>query len=610
MITSNLAYDYVDGIPWEKNPAFAFSNDAEAYLSAFRIAVDKIPVKDSLISFSDNTWDFNPYFRDQNNKSLKFLFDNCPEEIRDYAKFFVLYSIMGKTKISSTHVRFLSATGIIRNIMDNTSHKSIHVITTEDIKAEITRRDVSPSTAHNLYEAIYQLYYFMMNNYRLDLPVDLDQIKRLGVKEKKISKNAIDETKLPNIPEEYFCAILNKAIEVMRSKTEEYNARATACIIIMLSQLGMRIGDLMSLAPEQLFSKKLARSGNTAYYIHYEAHKPSKPHSPLLEFDIFSNSLCTEAYKTLKRLRQSCEFSSEPFLYVLSHTQNAKDVFPVTNHRFNHEFKKFLYVYLYDDAVRDWDGIKKSLHFYTHCDKIRLSTPDTRQFRVHLCTALYERGIPLIYIQRYMNHLSEYMLGYYVRPKDTYQENIAYSEKVIKEIVGDNTTPLGLLGDDIKTNIQKFIADNHFNVQTDIDAIMRALGDKVIIRGKIGGVCIKTSLMPCSKDARTNEMLCAYNLCPNLFHFFYMADVTYINFQTMQDTYDANLKNGQTKAAQKEKIKIRDLLRRRLIPELDELDREISRKGKDTIIKQYPSLRDIIEGISGIREEVSSWMND
>jgi len=78
----------------------------------------------------------------------------------------------------------------------------------------------------------------------------------------------------------------------------------------------------------------------------------------------------------------------------------------------------------------------------------------------------------------------------------------------------------------------------------------------------------------------------------------------------MQDTYDANLKNGQTKAAQKEKIKIRDLLRRRLIPELDELDREISRKGKDTIIKQYPSLRDIIEGISGIREEVSSWMND
>lgn len=26
MVSENLAYEYIDGIPWGKNPAFAFSN--------------------------------------------------------------------------------------------------------------------------------------------------------------------------------------------------------------------------------------------------------------------------------------------------------------------------------------------------------------------------------------------------------------------------------------------------------------------------------------------------------------------------------------------------------------------------------------------------------
>lgn len=613
MLQSNLAYDYVSDIPWDKNPAFAFSNDTEAYMEAFRnvIGTPSLPIGNGKIKFADNTWDFNAYFTDSNNNSLKILFANCPEEIREYAKFFVLYTIMGKTKISTTNVRLLSATSVLRNIMTNTRHNSIYLITTDDIKDEIEGRNNSPSTAHNQYESIYQFYYFMVNNYKLDLPVDLDEIKKMGVKHKNLSKKYADETKLPNIPEEYFNIILNTAIRVMRDKSEIYNNRATACMIVMLSQLGLRLGDLLILKPDQLFSKKLAKSGNTAYYIHYKAHKPSKPHSPMLEFDIFSNSLCTEAFKTLKKLRKNCQFCNEPFLYVLDHNfHKEKDEFPVNKSRFNNEFRKLMCKYCLDDVRKDWDGIKKRIYFSAQTGKIKISIPDTRQFRVHLCTALYEKGIPLVYIQRYMSHLSEYMLGYYVRPKDTYQENIAYSEKVIKEIAVNDTTPLGLLGEDIKKNIKKFITDNNFNVETDIEAIVKAFGDKVVIRGKTGGVCIKTSIVPCSKDARTNEMMCAYNLCPNLFHFYYMADITYINFQTMQDSFSANMKNGNKRAAEKEMNKIRDLLRRRLIPELDELEKELSRNGKNTIIERYPDLRDIIEGMSGIRKEIQKWMND
>jgi hypothetical protein len=259
----------------------------------------------------------------------------------------------------------------------------------------------------------------------------------------------------------------------------------------------------------------------------------------------------------------------------------------------------------------DWPGIAKSL-FTIGSGKtkqhFRLSVPDTRQFRVHLCTALYNKGIPLVYIQKYMGHLSEYMLGYYVRPKDTYQENIAYSEKVIREIAGDDLTPIGLMGNDLRENIKLFISERNLNVKTDISRVMESLGNKIVIRGKAGGVCIKTSLMPCSKDARTNEILCAYNLCPNLFHFYYMADISYLDFRTLQSTYEKNLSAGHTKAAQKELRKIKELLRRKLTPELDELDRELVRKGQDHILIQYPSLSVIIDNESDIREEIELWM--
>lgn len=201
-------------------------------------------------------------------------------------------------------------------------------------------------------------------------------------------------------------------------------------------------------------------------------------------------------------------------------------------------------------------------------------------------------------------------MGYYVRPKDTYQENIAYSEKVIKEIVEENITPLGgnFIGEDIRKNIQKFIKDNNFNIKTDINEIMKELGDKVIIRGKSGGVCIKTSLMPCSKDSRTNEMMCAYNICPNLFHFYYMIDVSYLNFKTLQETYQTMESNGNAKAAQKELNKLKDLLRRRLIPELDELEKELEQKGFNLILEQHPSLLNFIENKDDIRKEINLWM--
>ena len=52
---------------------------------------------------------------------------------------------------------------------------------------------------------------------------------------------------------------------------------------------------------------------------------------------------------------------------------------------------------------------------------------------------------------------------------------------------------------------------------------------------------------------------------------------------------------------------MRDLINRRLIPELDELDKEIATHGFDVILDRHPSLLDIMTDREEIRKEIESW---
>lgn len=614
VIQSDFAYEYVGDIPWDSTPVFAFSGQADKYLEAFRNVVDKVPTRDMKISFADNIWDFNPYFDGINDDSYKLNFIDFPDSIRDYMKFYVLHSIMGRSKISTANARISTFKYMITRLMDSQGSQ-LTLLTTSDFCQYIDNKDITATGKHDMYISAFMVLSFIKNNYRLPLLIDLPLLKQRAAEEKKRSKE--EANKLPDIPKEYFNAILTTAVRVMRDKNAEYNRRATACEIVMLSQLGLRTGDLMALRVSDRFKKTIPGSGHKVAYIHYRSRKPSKPHDDMLEFDIFCTDLCSEAIDVLIKLRKSNPLAKDnDYLYILQPNINTKDDLPVTNPRFNYQYKLFLYEELKDSALLDWEGITK-VKFVPHRLRwseeniIMLSVPDTRQFRVHLCTTLYnDYNVPLEFIRRYMGHLSEYMMGYYVRPKDTYQEDIVYAEKAIREIAGKED--LRLLGgsspDDLKENIKQFIAEKHIDVMADTKAVVDAFGDKLIIRGKRGGMCIKTSIMPCAKDRRTNALYCSYNICPNLFHFFYMADASYADFKTLQETYKAAREHGHMREAEKELYKLHDLCGKTLTPELDELQREIDRKGVKHIIDHYPGLLPIVEDMDRIREEVRTWM--
>lgn len=606
MIENLLTDNYVKNIPWKKTPRRCFMDDNNKYEEAFKSVLEYVPNSDNKITYSENVWDFNEYYKDINSNDYKIDFNKASEDYCDYLKMFVIYKITQKSKVSTIKVRIINFISIISAIK-STQNKPFTLITTDDIKNEIESRDIILSTKHNLYVATYLIYEFIIKNYELSLLVDINELHKKSAEDRALSKK--ENTKIPNIPEDYYSVILSKAIETLDNEKASYNRRMTAGLIIIESQTGLRTQDLLGLKVSDIHEKKLPVSDIMCNYLHFQTRKPSKAHSDMLEFDIYASQLCADAFNKMSILRQKCVYRNEPYLYVLDSGKKTTNKYPIATNRLQAEYRKFFLEELKDLTCEKWKGITPVKHVQGG-KTYKLNIPEIRQYRVHLATALYNNGVSLNYIKKYLGHLSEYMLGYYVRPKNPGHENAKYAERIVKKIAGDDMTPLGSMGAELKQNLQQFIEEGKYNVKSDTSKILNDLGENLVIREKGPGLCcIKTSIIPCKYDARTDKMLCAFGTCPNIFHFFDMINVSYMQFHELQNSYQQNKDNGFKRAAEKELNKLKSFCKGRLTPELDELERVVKTKGLSAFVKQYPDLQYYATNIDNIRKEIQLWEN-
>lgn len=601
-----IVNQYINHVPWRQNPAFAFGDDADKYEKAFQTVIEYVPDTNNKILFEDDVWNFLPFFKDINSRNYKIRF-NADDDYKDYLKFFVIYSIGRTAKITTVSKRVRDFIGIIASVKKASNHNMFSLITTDDLVDLIENRDVSSSRRHSMFASLHIIYSFIIKNYRLELPINISTLLEKSSYYRNRATKECEKT--PNIPEEYYIAIINKASEVLDNESLPINSRMTAGLIILASQTGLRVQDLTGLKSDALQETQLPVSGMICHYLHYQARKPTKAHSQLLEFDIYASQLCIDTFKKMNEIRKNCEFSSEPYLYILPSGQRSENIFPVAMHRVHKEYKRFFYNYLFSEAQKSWEGVEPVV-YNLKSPPSKLSIPKLKQFRVHLATSLYNAGIPLTYIQKYLGHLSEYMLGYYVRQKENSVENAKYSQHIIQKIVGEKTTPLGNMGEQLRKKLCEFVENGNYNVETDAAQIVNDLGEKLVIREKGPGLCcIKANFIPCKFDVRTNEILCAYGMCPNIYHFYDMIGVTVMQFHAMQETYQENLNNGFTRAAQKELQKIKDFIRRRLSLELKEFYNVIQKAGLEKFCTKHPDLAEYAHNYNQLLEEMKLWEN-
>lgn len=621
MTTQPVYYEeYIKNIPWESNPMLYTNDNLAAYYAAVRLINGDKPIEES-IDYNSPIWDYNRPVGDNYNQTTIAYMEDCPPELFHYVRFFQIHKLERKKKPSTICLRINDCIRILVPIIANTQHKTLGVISTDDIIEEITSRDIGQARIHSLFESIYQFYYFLEENCRLSLPVNINTIKKLGNEAKKMTKINQEKEKWPNIPEPYFDTILKGSCRIMRDESQPPRFRAVAASVVLLSQLGVRLGDLLCMTTSSMYTEDA--DGLTMHYINYTVEKLSKPHAPKTRFDIFASELAVESFKMLEILRELHPAHKDTDCLVLFPSQDRlgnirdfkknKECFPMKRSAWRGAYADYLITNFWNETHTPWDGIRETAHLYyhrgtgTYKTREKVYIPASPQYRVHLCTYLFEHGVKLSYIEEHLAHLSESMYGYYTRPKDTRQENAEMAETFIKNVIVDDMTPIGLHSEELKANLMDFIERQHLNVYTDMDKIMKVLDNEVAIRAKTGGFCYKASFLSCPEDPHTKNLLCAFNRCPNVYSFFYMADISYIKFKAHTEAYYANLQRGLRNAARKELTNSMDILARNLEPQLFQLEKELGKHGPEGICERYPQLKHIVEHLTEIKQEIRIW---
>lgn len=592
--------------------------NTNTFIDAIKKA-NKLPFNKGEFYYHDNYWDFSSYTTlNIAQKNMKFKFELCCETFRDDLKNFVLLKLLeNKNKIQSIHKQFRTMYSFF-NFVEKDGYYHIQDITDNEIKSFLdSYNESSLVTKIWVKQTIKSFYeYYAANFQDLLTPARKKLLENDNVRALYAHK---ENAKMPDIPKDFFDKFLSACITISNKEDEPFTRRAIACLYIIISQTGLRIGECLGLETDALETVKIF-NGEEAYYLKYKTWKREGGNNTYSTQKTYVNEMTKKAFDTLidiyKDKRDGLDVN---YLYLGAQSRiNAKN-YPIDPNSFSKQQAVFCanleeyfpVINVDDDKYKGIDNKTISAEktiTRKHPGAITVAMPKNHQFRVHVCTELYNKGVPLKYIQKFMAHLSCEMEGYYVRPsKKNPQEDMDFSMETLKKIVQGETKLLGGSAS-LMQKINEFIDENKYNVATDLDEICSQLAKKIPIRQKTGGVCIKSSMLrECSKDAKTNEFYCAYGVCPNIFHFYYMANVSYRQTKELVESIELNTNNGFMRQVQKEKHMLQTIIKQKLEPEINELKNMISKKGVNSILMEYPDLQYIIENMETIRKEISLW---
>ena len=479
------------------------TGNAVAFIDAVKTS-NILPISAGKMYYSDNTWDFSPYVTVNIAKHcVRITFGNLEQPFLDDVKNFALMKLLeNKEKVQTIRGRVLELRKFF-NYALNHHYYSVESISLDLIKEYVDsrRNDKNELGVFEVKKTIKSFYVTYSSNFK-DI-LTLDMVKFFDARNVSLLNALRNKNKTPDIPKDYFNKYLESCLAIMRDNSIDSDCRAIACLHVIESQTGLRINEILGLRVDALQTITIF-NGDEANYLAYRTWKRESGNNVSSIETTYINALSKEAFLALKDIHKVKRDSvGVDYLYMGSGTLEAKD-FPLDYDKYMKDEDAF-YVKLneyiptinLDPAeypelttrkprrIPVINGVKqKNIETITH--------PSHHQFRVHCCTELYEKGVPLQYISRFMGHLSHEMEGYYVRPKRILQEDLEFSTAVFRDIVTGNAA---LLGPDkgLKARIDEYIASNNLSVAEDLDAICSLLAATIPVRQKLGGVCIKSS---------------------------------------------------------------------------------------------------------------------
>ena len=629
--SSALKIDYFDSIGIQLIP------EVETYRSGLMPKnqileifkrIDKLPFSNLDIRFSDDTWDFSattdlPISRHK----LVFWFDS-ESAYCEPVKMYVLDSILKK----NTKIRVLQSktSSILRflKVFEDEGYKVFSRVPKTAFKRlfDSFKDRCSYNTICAYKGSLLMFYDFYERNFE---ELADKSIRKFLLDRNTAKLNDIKyANKTPEVPVEYFPIFLDAVKDIMRKEDEDPEDRITAASIVLYSQIGFRTAELFTVKTGSIRNVYSSENDKPLYYLDFVSFKHGAGENGGTVAHTYINALSMEAYELLEKLcdanrkrlgidtlfvtkfQKNSTFSAKSYAtryrkFILRHWKELQclnigndyeDLSSFEVSAFFQPAKNGTYNY---DKESDWAKPLKM--------NDRIYYPIIRQFRVSVCTSLYRQQIPLHYIRKHMNHLSEEMAAYYIRPQKNLEKE--YSETIYRAVFKDGSKMLGANGDAFVQKINEFIEQSHMNIQDDMEGVIQAVAKKFPLRSKVGGMCIRCGeVIPCASNDSTDVIYCAFGMCPNHCHMFFMADISYEEYLQNRNTAQYNKDNGYRKAYQKELNKLKYIIEHSLMPELTMLEEELQKHSEVEILEKYPQLTYIVNHLDLIKQEVQTWM--
>ncbi len=422
----------------------------------------------------------------------------------------------------------------------------------------------------------------------------------------------------PSIDDDYLVPLVEACKASMDGEDEPIRYRIAAAMILLATQIGMRISEARALETGQLYISSVVGKPDLTY-LKFKTFKGARGDDGYREVESIINETALSAYLFL--VDTCAEHRLRIGTNALIVTPEQRNAFPDKN-RMALLMKEFIMAHHRQIPCIDTQGsfpdmqttlvrrvakpAKKKPEAFGLTGEETLVYPKFHSFRSTVATKLYEAGVDLRYIRRHMGHLDENTTISYIRSDQEIERS--NNDLVYRAVLDDGAEFIGKHGSEFQQLVEQFVSNLPGHVKENLDEVVKETSRKYPLRRKVGGVCIRCAKMfPCPTDDETDQIYCAFGVCPNQCVLYFFADQCLDTVRSHMELVEINRQRGHTKAARNELRKAHNVIRDALVPELDSLDRQLAARGRDGVLGSFPELEQLIDTLPEVRKEIAEW---
>ena len=351
------------------------------------------------ILFSDDVWDFSECFKLMVSVNHVLDFTKVHQELKEAYKDYAVL-LIDRVKIRTARSRIMNVNYAITLAMKRSGVDDPRFLSAENLCEGIGH--FRYAFQKQIYTALVE-FFSMMTHCGYMHCVNLSLLRETRIKIQDMGK--YDKHRHHgNIPEPFFNILITMFDRVMRDEERPLDDRIAAGVLLVNSQLGLRVSEVVILRVDCVHWI-VCDDGERRPYIVYQSIKAARGRNEAVGVETICTPLALKTIEYLLKLRARGRFAdANDFLFRLDEPNvQGKEEQPHPSYRLN-DFNIRLVRNNVPEAVLPWKGLQRR-----HISKAKdiYCIPSIHNYRVHFAMSLLEQGVQLTNIESMMSHSSE-----------------------------------------------------------------------------------------------------------------------------------------------------------------------------------------------------------